>query len=61
VKELSMDWKGKVMFPCHVIHDFANMTAFNFITDDPPPMVNSVQFKEVVFFSNESPTTENKD
>ena len=39
VKELSSDWKGKMMFSCHVVFDCASITNSTSITD-PPPMVD---------------------
>ena len=39
VKELSSNWKGKILFPCHVVFDCASITNSTSITD-PPPMVD---------------------
>ncbi len=36
MKELSSDWKGKIMFPCHVVYDCASITNSTSITDSPP-------------------------
>jgi hypothetical protein len=39
VKELSSDWKGKIMFLCHVVYDVAKVSATN-LTTCPPQKIN---------------------
>ena len=39
MKELPSDWKGKIMFPCHVVYDCASVTKST-LRSDPPPVVD---------------------
>jgi hypothetical protein len=43
VKELSSDWKGKNMFPCHLVYDVAKVTA-TMLRTYPTAQINTCDY-----------------